>query len=501
MSTGFENSRYLRIFKFLYSVKYHMYDSDEVRSLIETGALYKFITEQAPIGIGISDFEGNVIFYNKKIAEILGYTPVELKQVDMRDTFLDVRDREKSLRELLEKGRVVNLEIQRKRKDGTTCYTLTNIELAKLNNKPYILNLTLDITDRKEAEDLYRLLFESAPIGIGTSNEEGKILTCNQKMLEIMGLTDLDTNEVNLLNTYADPNQREQLMKELRISGRVKNVELQRIQPDGSEYSILTNTEKIVHFKNEEVFLTTALDITDRKKVEIMRVELEQQRQRFIEIATHELKNPISSIKGAIDAIQLIHPELKENQFVDIIGRNIKKLEILTKGISDIYKFERGVFELNKEVVDFCDFLQGEVLSFQILLGSSFIFHSCDHHGKILVEMDKDRISQVLANLVDNAVNNTPKDTRKIELSVTLKKKKIVINVKDNGAGIAKNNLEKIFDQFITIPTKYSSKGTGIGLYLCKKIVESHQGIITVRSDGLDKGSTFKFSLPVYYST
>lgn len=133
--------------------------------------------------------------------------------------------------------------------------------------------------------------------------------------------------------------------------------------------------------------------------------------------------------------------------------------------------------------------------SYEILFKGQIETHFC-FEPSILVEMDKDRIQQVLDNVINNSVKHTHKDTRKIVLTAKKCLKVVQVEISDNGAGIEAHNLERIFEPFFSIPTKYGAKGTGIGLNLCKLILEKHGGTITAHSDGLDRGATFIIELP-----
>ena len=112
------------------------------------------------------------------------------------------------------------------------------------------------------------------------------------------------------------------------------------------------------------------------------------------------------------------------------------------------------------------------------------------------IEGDQSRLRQVLDNLVSNAIHHSHPEHRLIKLSLTISPSIIQIIITDNGAGIAPDNLERIFTQFISIETEFSTTGTGIGLYLSQKIMELHGGKITAQSQGSGHGATFIVELP-----
>ena len=114
----------------------------------------------------------------------------------------------------------------------------------------------------------------------------------------------------------------------------------------------------------------------------------------------------------------------------------------------------------------------------------------------IILEGDTEQLRQVFYNILDNAIKHSSKDQRKIKVKYKILTDHIHFQVSDNGAGIAQEDLGRIFNQFVSISTEYSTGGTGIGLYLCQKIVEAHGGQITAQSEGKGRGATFTFDLP-----
>ncbi|MHA2388743.1 MAG: sensor histidine kinase, partial [Candidatus Hodarchaeales archaeon] len=145
---------------------------------------------------------------------------------------------------------------------------------------------------------------------------------------------------------------------------------------------------------------------------------------------------------------------------------------------------------------NFYSFFQKAVEPYRILLGDKFQIKGLENNSKLMIEADKERLIQVLENIINNAVDHTASDQRMIQASFETLPNIIKIKITDNGAGIAPENLKRIFEQFVSIETKYSVKGTGIGLYLSKLIMKSHGGTIRAHSRGIDQGSTFIIELP-----
>jgi signal transduction histidine kinase len=211
----------------------------------------------------------------------------------------------------------------------------------------------------------------------------------------------------------------------------------------------------------------------------------------FINIAAHELRTPIMPI---LVNVEILEEELgKDNQEIKIITRNAKRLQRLTENILSVTRLESKTLTLKTESIDLNEVIaicvrdepvQTENKDVKILFRTN--------SEETLIEADKDRISQVISNLLHNAI----KFTSKGEIIVTLEHtdNNVIVSVKDNGKGIDPQMVPILFSKFAT----KSDKGTGLGLYICKGIIEAHGGKIWAENNkGTDKGATFSFSLPV----
>jgi signal transduction histidine kinase len=214
-------------------------------------------------------------------------------------------------------------------------------------------------------------------------------------------------------------------------------------------------------------------------------VAMGRQRDEFISVAAHELRNPITPIMLFVDGLK---EEFGDRPEVAGIVRNTKRLQMLIQDILDVSKVDNRNLALKKSRVSLND-LVGDACSDarnQAKGGVEIVFRSS---GKIYVEADPARISQVVYNLLDNALKFT-----KGRITVTAKARGKVaeVKVKDGGAGIDARVLPRLFEKFVTA----SDKGTGIGLYLCKAIVVSHGGTIWGENNKRGPGATFSFTLP-----
>ena len=399
------------------------------------------------------------------------------------------------------------------RPDGTFFWVHAQAELAcdEEGNPQDLLGTVVDITERKETEEKLNKIAKSLPDIIYIFDlVKNKNVYASKSLNKVLGYTpeEFEAMGDTVLGKLIHPDDLEPFMEYLEILKKVKGDEASEY-----EYRMKHKDGYWVWIQNRDIIFTrdskgnplqtigTAADITERKKIEEKKRELEKQRKVLIETISHELRAPTTSIKGFVEVLRTkddsFTQEQKENCF-EIIDRNLTRLERLLNDVSELSKIERGVFVLQKQMVNLNDFLSDEVRAYTNLLGKQFGFNPWSFELPLFLEIDKERISQVLSNLINNAVRHTPPDTREIILTVKADDPKFVrIEISDNGAGIRSENLERIFGQFVSIKSKYKAGGTGIGLHVCRKIVNAHNGTIKAHSEGLDKGATFTVDLPI----
>ena len=225
----------------------------------------------------------------------------------------------------------------------------------------------------------------------------------------------------------------------------------------------------------------------------------EKMKEEFINIAAHELRTPIQPILGLTD---IIYSKVKDEELHELLGiiiRNAKRLQRLTNNLLDITKIESQSLLLKKEKLNL-NILISEVLKDYVNKQKNQqkieIVYDFKHKEDINIEADRDRLVQVIRNLLDNALKFTTQNQQMIFVSIDKKEEEeeVIVSVKDTGEGISDKVLYKLFTKFATSdPTT----GTGLGLYICKKIIEAHGGRIWGVNNLDGKGALFKFTLPV----
>ena len=229
--------------------------------------------------------------------------------------------------------------------------------------------------------------------------------------------------------------------------------------------------------------------------------ESEKMKTEFINIAAHELRTPIQPILGLSDIIYSKVKDEELHELLDIIMRNAKRLKRLTDNLLDVTKIEGRSLMLNKEKFNL-NILISEVLKDYVHKQKNQqkveIVYDFKHKADTIIEADRDRLSQVIRNLLDNALKFTTTHNNQMIFVIIDKKnegkEEVIVSVKDTGEGIPEKILPKLFSKFTV---SNSTTGTGLGLYICKNIVEAHGGRIWAENNSDENGATFSFTLPI----
>jgi signal transduction histidine kinase len=210
----------------------------------------------------------------------------------------------------------------------------------------------------------------------------------------------------------------------------------------------------------------------------------------FINIAAHELRTPIMPI---LVNVELLAERLgSDNDEIKIIVRNAKRLHRLTDNILSVTRIESKSLTLKKEVFDINGLVENVVKDEGAHIENKSVNIATKNNGKpIEIEADRDRIAQVISNFVHNAIKFTKTGT--IVVSTRVRGDNVIVDVKDNGPGIDHQIIPLLFTKFVT----KSDRGTGLGLYICKNIIEEHEGEIGAENSADGIGAIFSFSLPI----
>jgi PAS domain S-box-containing protein len=348
----------------------------------------------------------------------------------------------------------------------------------------------------KQSEERLRRFMNSATESFYLLDSKLNIVEVNKNATKVLGLNKeeiLGKNIIELDPTIKDTDRLGKY-RDIIKTGEALIEENITTHPKYGEKYFFVRTFKV---GNGLGIIST--DITEQKKVEKARADLEQKRENFVWMTSHELRTPLTVLIGYCSflAEHINHLSQKRiSKILSVMKNNLDRLERLTVKVSSIGQIELGIFEIEKAPMNLCEFLQDTLEPYNLLLEDQFEFQRCLEGSSLSINGDSIRLQQVFDNIIDNAIKHTDKDSRRIKVSSELFPDRVSITVTDNGAGIAQNDLETIFEQFVSIPTEYSTSGTGIGLYLCRKILTAHGGSIKAHSKGPGLGSTFVIELP-----
>jgi len=253
--------------------------------------------------------------------------------------------------------------------------------------------------------------------------------------------------------------------------------------------------------RNNEQIMTRQQADFQKTIAELQR--LNKLNDEFINIASHEIKNIVQPILLFADLAK--RGDFDKDRAINIILANAKKLRQLTSDILDVKKIDSDRFVCEMEKLDIIGLVSEIVEATKLRLSSEIKIETAiigiNESDGLTIDGDRTRLSQLLSNLINNAVKFTPKGSIRIELNAQLEKNEVEIDISDSGCGIPAEVMARLFEKFVPKSAAQGSKqGTGLGLYISKAIIEGHNGGITAHNNS-DGGATFRIVLPIRQDT
>jgi PAS domain S-box-containing protein len=344
----------------------------------------------------------------------------------------------------------------------------------------------------KRSEAQFKALYDSNIIGVMYCDLKGNIFTTNDTFLHMISYSqpELATGEIKW-DDITPPEywkDDEKAIKQLLTQGYAVPWEKEFIKKDGSQIPVIIGAALLN--KDTTECIAFVLDITERKK-------LEQRKDEFIGIASHELKTPLTSIKGYTQILERIIHQMGDDKlklYLKKTNTYIDRLNSLIADLLDVSKIQAGKLQMDFSTFDFDKLVDAGIETMQHTNMKHKIVKEGEVHTRIYG--DKHRLEQVFTNLLSNAIKYSP-DADKVVVTVSKDKDRVKVAVKDFGVGIPKAKISKLFDRFYRVEeTSKRFSGLGIGLYISCEIIKRHGGDMRVESD-YGKGSTFYFTLPI----
>jgi two-component system phosphate regulon sensor histidine kinase PhoR len=362
------------------------------------------------------------------------------------------------------------------------------------------LNDTLEATVRERTEDLlisrehFKLLTNNILQMTWTNLPTGIVNSFNQRWYDYTGLTTGDAArfEWEMVVHPDDVKETIEKYKKSLQTGELFEVENRYRRHDGIYRWHLNRSKPLKNDNGDIIFwVGTATDIEDQKQ------EMDR-KDEFIGIASHELKTPLTSLKGYV---QLIDGYKKEElppvvkQYITKAGVAINKLQSLINDLLDVSKIKAGRLEYSVTNLNIND-LVVQCIENAAHVYPTNTFNSQLAETAVFVKGNAERLEQVIMNLLNNAVKYSQNDKTAL-ITVTSHQDKVRVSVTDRGIGLSKDQQDKIFERFYRVEDrKNMTSGLGMGLYISQEIIKNHNGTIGVESEQ-GKGSTFYFELPV----
>lgn len=347
-------------------------------------------------------------------------------------------------------------------------------------------------------------LVENAGDAVVPTDLEDRILTWNRGAEVIFGYSKEEAIGQSLAILL--PSGRSKELEEIRIkvqfTGVIRNLEVRRRRKDGAIIDVALAVSPIQDGTGNVIgFLHLGKDITEKKRYEQRLKELDKMKSDFVSNVSHELRTPLTAIKGSVDnMLDGLTGSLNEKQsrYLMRMKSNADRLTRLVNDILDLSRIEAGKIDLNPRVLSLTALAKEVAEGLRSLAVEKLIsLEVASPDAGVTAWADRDKVIQILMNLIGNAVKFTPTHGR---VSVTVERNGnqwVQTSVADTGPGIPSEEANKIFAKFYQVAPvgRQKARGTGLGLAISKALVEMHGGKIWVESE-VGGGSTFSFTLP-----
>lgn len=491
-----------------------------INALSESEEKFRVVLENSPDMIYQLNIKANTYDYvSPSSIKVLGYSPEEIISFGVKKmNDLIHPDGEKILKNHFnklvsredEKETVQALEYRIKHKKFGYRWVsdIRSVIFDENDEAVAIVGNAKDITEQRKvwdemvkSEEKYRVLAETSADGVFTTDVLGRLTYINPSLEKMMGRRKSKILATPFKNYLSESSvySFQQIIVDIRKNDqKMENIELEITHDEGYDIPVEAN---IAPLKKEGVFVgieCTLRDVSEREKVVRELKKSENLRTEFMNIAAHELKSPVTPIKGYLELIESDKDvDEKIRKWARIALRNAERVLLLVNDILDVSRLDTDTMRFNMEKIDSVKILDDAAEDMKPAIKNKNL--------KFIKEIPKDlpgifadkyRLSQVLKNLLGNAIKFT--DYGSISLKASIEENYLLVSVEDTGVGISSDELKKIFAKLYQAYTGEDRKneGAGLGLYICKEIIRKHKGKIWAKSE-IGKGSSFFIKLPI----
>ncbi|MFB0556948.1 MAG: PAS domain S-box protein [Dehalococcoidia bacterium] len=455
--------------------------------------------ENSPLGVRIVSTKGELLYANQAILDIYGYSSVEeLKTVPTKQRYTPESYAEHQARKEKRKlGKPVppNYEVSIRRKDAEIRHLMVSRKPVVWDGEVQFQVIYQDITERKQAEEVYRTLANSSPVGVYIF-QDGKYCFVNPEFQKLTGYSEdelLNMSPWQLVHPEDRAKARENAVRMLK--GNLITPYEFRVIHGGGETHWAMETVSSIHYRGKRATLGNFMDITERKKLQeqLMLTDRLASIGQLASGIAHELNNPLTSVIGFSEL--LLERDLPADIREDLgtINREANRTAQVVRGLLTFARKQGG----EKALVDINDAIQGvlQLRSYEQKVRNIEVKTAlAPDLPKVMGNVSQ--LEQVFVNIIINAEQAMLEVRDRGRLTITTERVGDIVRASftDDGPGISPENMGRIFTPFFT--TKEVGKGSGLGLAICHGVVTEDGGKIYANSD-LGKGATFIVELPI----
>ncbi len=492
-------------------------DITEIKELEESDRIRRAWFDKSIEMLCVTDSEGRFIELNPSWEKVLGWSTEEMLGQPFMEFVhpddLDATNAEAAKLWELPEYQTLGFTNRYRAKDGN--YRTLHWTSGADKSTGHLFAVARDVTEQERDRRRFEQLLESAPDAMVIVGDQGRIELANAQTEKLFGYTRselLGEPIEKLIPTRfrgSHKGHRKEFMHKPRARPMGADLDLYARRKDGSEFPVEISLSPM---ESEDGTIVTAAirDVTERKEGEKARrlafeqnvaiEQLEKSNQARIQLlntVAHELNTPLTPIQLQMRVLErnLDRKEAVPERTLGIIRRNLDRLAILVKDILDAARMDSGRLRLRPESIDLNQVVEEALESFEDLAAKQKVRLTVQSQGDTRVEADADRLTQVLFNLLSNAIKFTPEEGH-VQVHVAGEDDRVVVSVEDDGEGFDAERAARLFQPFSQIHHGAGHGGTGLGLYICKGIIEEHGGHIRAVSPGEGLGASFRFWVP-----
>lgn len=471
---------------------------------------FQLMVESIPSAMILGNHESKIVFVNSHAEKLFGYDRSELIGQSI-EIIIPERYREKRLgfRSLFFSSPAASAsgagrELFALRKDGTEFPVEIGLNPLVSAGGGLVLAVILDVTEKKQAEERFRLVVESAPNAIVLVNREGKITLVNSATEKLFGYSSEEltgkTLEMLAPGRFKEihPHLRDKFNAMPKVRSMGAGRDLFAMRKDGSEFPVEIGLSPLDSIEGNLV-MASIIDMTERKIQEAHRLKSD-----FLANMSHELRTPLNAVLGFSELMidkKVGDLNAKQLEYLNDIHASGSHLLRLINNVLDLSKIEAGKTDLRPESFGMVEVIEGVTKVLRPLADKKHVQIEQSLSAEIdIVRIDKNKFRQILYNLLSNAIKfSLDNGIVRIE-TAPQGSTEFILKVSDSGIGISQENLKKLFIPFVQLDSGLARQheGSGLGLALTRNIVILHRGEIKVEST-LGTGSTFSVILPIIY--